>query len=90
MSGPWLLVVRQDGGVNANFSKSVTAPSPRTSPGPPQFARFGARHLLSRQSRANYIKMLDPGYTGNDVQITAKVNYLDDECSAYWTGAPRH
>lgn len=85
MSGPYVRVLRQDGGTGANFSKSVTAPITEniawTTGNSLDSERDAFYHAnLTR----DYILGFDPGYTANDAQIDAKVNFLDDECAAWW------
>src|SRR5207247_2965232 len=90
MSGRFCQVFRQDLQTNASFTKNNASPSSVVN-----IAWVsGNSHDAERDCyyhvnvAHDYVKGVDPSYTGNDIPLVCNVLYTDDECSDTWDFDP--
>ena len=86
MSGPYVKVLRENGTTNARFSRNnvtnpTSVPIAWTSSNSLDSERDAYYHVNVAH---DFVKSIDPNYTGNDFQIQVHVNDVTDECGSYW------
>jgi flagellar hook capping protein FlgD/thermolysin metallopeptidase-like protein len=87
LAGLYCAVNRQDGGLNASFSTSAPNPSVvdiawGLSVASDDAERDGYYHVNQAH---DYVKSLEPGFTGLDYAMPCAVN-IADVCNAFWDG----
>lgn len=91
LAGRWARTARADNPIaNANFN-SNPQPCPSTIninwSDSPMNSQTSERDAYYHSTKAHdYIKALDPAYTGSDYDMLATVNSVDDECYTIWDG----